>query len=688
MLCSLIRFRRHAPFHHTLHSLLPINRFSSSSSGSAAAAMVAHAKDEAYLSAAIPKRVRLFETIQAEQRTQRLSLSPDPIKVTLPDGNVKDAKKWLSTPLDVAREISKNLANSALIAKVNGVLWDMTRPLEDDCQLQIFKFDDDEGRDTFWHSSAHILGQSLETEYGCKLCIGPCTTRGEGFYYDAFYGDLGLNDDHFKQIEAGALKAVAIEIINDLPADKTITVYRCGPLVDLCRGPHIPNTSFVKAIACLKASSAYWRGDKDRESLQRVYGISYPDQKSLKEYLHRLEEAKKYDHRILGVKQELILHHEWSPGSWFFLPHGARIYNKLMDFIRNQYRDRGYQEVISPNVFNMDLWVQSGHAANYREDMFILEVDKQEFGLKPMNCPGHCLMFKHRVRSYRELPLRFADFGVLHRNEASGALSGLTRVRRFQQDDAHIFCRESQIKDEVRNGLNFINYVYKIFGFTYELKLSTRPEKYLGDIATWDKAESALKEALDDFGKPWQLNEGDGAFYGPKIDISVSDALSRKFQCATLQLDFQLPDRFKLEFSAEDEAKIERPVMIHRAILGSVERMFAILLEHYKGKWPFWLSPRQAIVCPVSEKSQSYALQVRDQIHQAGYHVDADTTDRKIQKKVREAQLAQYNFILVVGEEEANSGQVSVRVRDLAEHKVMSIEKLLEHFRDKAAAFE
>ncbi|KHN00337.1 Threonine--tRNA ligase, mitochondrial [Glycine soja] len=725
MLCSLIRFRRYAPSYRTLHSLFPtINRFSSSVS-SASAAMVAHAKDEAYLSATIPKRIRLFETILAEQHTQRLSLSPDPIKVTLPDGSVKEAKKWHTTPLDVAREISKNLANSALIAKVNGVLWDMTRPLEDDCQLQIFKFDDDEGRDTFWHSSAHILGQSLETEYGCKLCIGPCTTRGEGFYYDAFYGELGLNDDHFKQIEAGALKAVAekqpferievtrdqalemfsdnkfkasitffffcrswVEIINDLPADKTITVYRCGPLVDLCRGPHIPNTSFVKAIACLKASSAYWRGDKDRESLQRVYGISYPDQKSLKEYLHRLEEAKKYDHRILGVKQELILHHEWSPGSWFFLPQGTRIYNKLMDFIRNQYRDRGYQEVISPNVFNMELWVQSGHAANYREDMFILEVDKQEFGLKPMNCPGHCLMFKHRVRSYRELPLRFADFGVLHRNEASGALSGLTRVRRFQQDDAHIFCRESQIKDEVRNSLNFINYVYKIFGFTYELKLSTRPEKYLGDIATWDKAESALKEALDDFGKPWQLNEGDGAFYGPKIDISVSDALGRKFQCATLQLDFQLPDRFKLEFSAEDEAKIERPVMIHRAILGSVERMFAILLEHYKGKWPFWLSPRQAIVCPVSEKSQAYALQVRDQIHQAGYYVDADTTDRKIQKKVREAQLAQYNYILVVGEEEANTGQVSVRVRDLAEHKVMSIEKLLEHFRDKAAAFE
>ncbi|CAJ2647602.1 unnamed protein product [Trifolium pratense] len=674
--------------------------------------VVAHPKDDAYLSATIPKRIQLFESIQAEQQTRRLSLSPDPIKVTLPDGTVKEANKWQTTPFDIAREISKNLANNALIAKVNDVLWDMNRPLEEDSKLQIFKFEDDEGRDTFWHSSAHILGQSLETEYGCKLCIGPCTTRGEGFYYDAFYGELSLNEDHFKQIKDGALKAVKdkqpferievtrdqaleifsdnkfkVEIINDLPADKTITVYRCGPLIDLCRGPHIPNTSFVKAIECLKASSAYWRGDKDRESLQRVYGISFPDQKRLTEYLNRLAEAKKYDHRIVGVKQELIYHHEWSPGSWFFLPHGARIYNKLMNFIRDQYRDRGYQEVISPNVFNIELWNTSGHAEKYKDDMFVLEIDKQEFGLKPMNCPGHCLMFKHRVRSYRELPLRFADFGVLHRNEASGALSGLTRVRRFQQDDAHIFCMESQVKDEVRNALNFIDYVYQIFGFTYELKLSTKPENALGDDATWERAENALKEALDEFGKPWQLNEGDGAFYGPKIDISVSDALSRKFQCATLQLDFQLPDRFKLEFSAEDEAKIERPVMIHRAILGSVERMFAILLEHYKGKWPFWLSPRQAILCPVSEKSQAYALQVRDQIHQAGYYVDADTTDRKIQKKVREAQLAQYNYILVVGEEEANTGQVSVRVRDKADHSVMNIENLLKHFKDEVAAF-
>ncbi|XP_022733882.1 threonine--tRNA ligase, mitochondrial 1-like isoform X3 [Durio zibethinus] len=580
-----------------------------------------HPKDEPYLNQVIEKRIKIFQSLQSQQQSHLQSLPHDPIKITLPDGSIKEGKKWVSSPMDIAQGISKSLAANALISSVNGVLWDMNRPLEDDCELKIFTFDSDEGRDTFWHSSAHILGQSLESIYGCKLCIGPCTTRGEGFYYDAFYADLGLNEDHFKQIEAGALKAVAekqpferievtreqaieifsennfkVEIINDLPVDKTITVYRCGPLVDLCRGPHIPNTSFVKAFACLKASSAYWRGNKDRESLQRVYGISYPDQKRLK-------------------------------------------------------------------------------------------IEKQEFGLKPMNCPGHCLMFQHRVRSYRELPLRLADFGVLHRNEASGALTGLTRVRRFQQDDAHIFCRESQIKEEVKGVLEFIDYAYTVFGFTYELKLSTRPEKYLGDLATWERAEAALTEALNLSGKPWQINEGDGAFYGPKIDISVSDALNRKFQCATLQLDFQLPERFKLEYSAEDEAKREKPVMIHRAILGSVERMFAILLEHYKGKWPFWLSPRQAIVCPVSEKSENYAIEVQDRIHEAGYYVDIDMTDRRIQKKVREAQLAQYNYILVVGEEELETKQVSVRVRDKADLSTMSIEGLLQHFQAETAAF-
>ncbi|ONH90792.1 hypothetical protein PRUPE_8G074400 [Prunus persica] len=660
-----------------------------------------HAKD--YLMVDIPKRNKLFESIQAEQRAARQSHpSFDPIRITLPDGKVKEGKKWITSPFEIASEISKSLASNALISEVNGVLWDMNRPLEGDAELRILtldSFDNNEDvRHTFWHSSSHILGQALEMEYGCRLCIGPCarigtrldlcTTSKEGFYYDAFHGDYGLNDEHFKKIESTAEMAIKVEIINGLPADQTITVYRCGPLVDLCRGPHIPNASFIKAFKCLKASAAYWRGNKDRESLQRVYGISYPDKKRLQTHMHKLEEAKKYDHRVLGKNQELFFFDPVSPGSCFFLPKGARIYNKLMEFIKKQYRERGYEEVISPNLYNMKLWETSGHAEKYKDNMFLVEIEKQEFGLKPMNCPGHCVMFQHRNRSYRELPLRMADFGVLHRNEASGALTGLTRVRRFQQDDAHIFCRESQVKDEVRGVLEFIEYTYNIFGFTFMLKLSTMPESHMGDLATWKKAEAALKEALIEFGKPWEVNEGDGAFYGPKIDITVSDALNRDHQLATLQLDFQLPDRFKLYYSAEGEdGKMERPVMIHRAVLGSVERMLAVLLEHYKGKWPFWLSPRQAIVCPVSHTALPYALQVRDQLHQAGYYVDVDTSDKTIQKKVRQAQMAQYNYILVVGAEEVQNGQVSVRVRDKGDVTVMSMEGLLQHFEDQVEAF-
>ncbi|RCV24969.1 hypothetical protein SETIT_5G129000v2 [Setaria italica] len=679
----------------------------------AAASALVVTRDDSYLEAVTQTRIRKFEEIQARQALERLNIGGELIKVTLPDGAIKEGKKLITTPMDIAKEISSGLAASCLIAKVDETLWDMGRPLEGDCKLQLFKFDSNEGRDTFWHSSAHILGESLERVYGCKLCIGPCTTRGEGFYYDAYYNDLTLNEEHFGIIESQAQKAVAekqpferievsraealemfaenkfkVEIINELPEDKTITVYRCGPLVDLCRGPHIPNTSFVKAFACLKASSSYWRGKADRESLQRVYGISFPDSKRLKEYKHFLEEAKKRDHRTLGLAQELFFFHPLSPGSCFFLPHGARVYNKLMDFMRQQYRDRGYQEVLSPNIYNMQLWETSGHAANYKENMFVFEIEKQEFGLKPMNCPGHCLMFNNRVRSYRELPLRMADFGVLHRNELSGALTGLTRVRRFQQDDAHIFCREDQIKDEVKGVLEFINYVYEIFGFKYELELSTRPEKYLGDIETWNKPEQQLTEALNEFGMPWQINEGDGAFYGPKIDIGVFDALKRKFQCATLQLDFQLPLRFKLSYSAEDEAKIERPVMIHRAILGSVERMFAILLEHYNGKWPLWLSPRQAIVCSVSSGSVEYAKQVLARLHEAGFHVDIDMSDRTIQKKVREAQVAQFNYTLVVGAQEAETGNVSVRVRGSDGLATMSLDGLITRFREEIAAFK
>ncbi|KAK3200546.1 hypothetical protein Dsin_023961 [Dipteronia sinensis] len=556
----------------------------------------------------------------------------------------------------------------------------MYRPLEGDCELELFSFDSDEGRDAFWHSSAHILGQVLEMKYGCKLCIGPCSRRGDlqGFYYDAFYGDLALNEAHFESIESGFKQAVKesqpferievtreqalemfsdntfkVEIINDLPVDKAITVYRCGDLVDLCRGPHIPNTSFVKAFA------SYWRGNKDRDSLQRVYGISYPDKKQLNEYNEMRREAEKYDHRVLGKKQELFFTHHYSPGSWFFKPHGYEIYEKLMKFIKVQYRDRGYKVISSPDMYNMELWKTSGHAANYMENMYSFNNGGQEFAMKPMNCPGHCLMFEQLVHSYNELPLRLADFGVLHRKEASGALSGLTRVTKFQQ--VYIGLLSLILIDddyEVRGVLEFIEYAYNVFGLNYELKLSTRPEKYVGKLETWEKAEAALKDALNEFGKPWQL-------------------------------DFQLPLRFKLEYLAEGGKRKETPVMIHGSVLGSFERMIAILLEHYKGKWPFWLSPRQAIVIPVSEKSMSYARQVMDQIDRARYCVDVDLSDRKIQKKVFEAQLAQYNFILVVGEEEAKTGQVSVRQRDKADKDrlVMTMETLLQHFKKAKRGF-
>jgi len=375
--------------------------------------------------------------------------------------------------------------------------------------------------------------------------------------------------------------------------------------------------------------------------------------------------AAERDHRLIGKNQELFFFHPLSPGSAFFLPHGARIYNRLIEFLRNEYRVRGFTEVISPNMYNSKLWETSGHWANYQENMFTFQVDKEPFALKPMNCPGHCLMFGHRNRSYRELPLRFADFGVLHRNEASGALTGLTRVRRFQQDDAHIFCRADQIKVEITNALKFMQHVYGIFGFDFDLELSTRPEKFLGEPSLWDQAEKQLAEVLDDYkaesGKTWKLNPGDGAFYGPKIDIHIQDALRRSHQCATIQLDFQLPIRFNLEYIDEQDSK--RPVMIHRAILGSVERMFAILIEHTGGKWPFWISPRQAMVVPVSDKYFDYAQTVRDAFNDAGFYTDVDTTDKSLQKKIRESQLAQYNYIFVVGDEEVKDSSINVRTR-------------------------
>ena len=401
-------------------------------------------------------------------------------------------------------------------------------------------------------------------------------------------------------------------------------------------------------------------------------------------------QAKERDHRRIAAKQELIMFHDLSAGSAFWLPHGARIYNKLIDFIKSQYWKRGYDEVITPNIFNLDLWHQSGHAKHYKDAMFCFDVEGQEWAMKPMNCPGHCLMFKSAIRSWRDLPIRYADFGVLHRNELSGALSGLTRVRRFQQDDAHIFCREDQIESEVLGALNFMKEVYDIFGMSYKLELSTRPAKALGDIALWQTAEKALANAMDAFSGPgtWRENPGDGAFYGPKIDIKVMDAMDRVHQCATIQLDFQLPIRFELQYSAPGSGEFARPVIVHRAMLGSVERMFAVLCEHFGGKWPLWLSPRQVMLVPVHAEFFEYCEKVRDRLHNEGFYVDVDTSKNTFQKKVRNAQISQYNFQFVVGKAEVANESVNIRTRENKVEGEMKVDDMVEMLKKLRAEYK
>lgn len=657
----------------------------------------------------IAERNALFDKLQVEYNDKVSALPRVPLKIVLKDGSIKEAISWETTPMDIARAISKSLGDRLCIAKVNGQLWDLDRPFEgsenEELSLQLCDFDTEEGKKVFWHSSAHVLGEACECNMGAHICLGPPTE--DGFFYEFSTGDSmkkqeEREDKTISQADFPALEGVAKAVIkekqkferlvmskedllkmfhyskyktylvqNKIPDGGASTVYRCGKLIDLCVGPHIPHTGRIKAFKLLKNSSCYFLGESDNDSLQRVYGVSFPDKKLMDAHLKFLEEAAMRDHRRIGREQELFHFHEMSPGSCFWLPHGTRIYNTLVDLMRTEYRKRGYEEVITPNMYNSKLWETSGHWANYKENMFSFEVEKETYGLKPMNCPGHCLMFKSRERSYRELPWRVADFGVIHRNEFSGALSGLTRVRRFQQDDAHIFCRQDQIESEIANIFKFLEFVYGVFGFEFKMELSTRPEKYVGELETWNSAEAKLQSALESWGGKWEINPGDGAFYGPKIDIMISDALRRWHQCATIQLDFQLPNRFELEFKGKDNEtdSYERPVMIHRAILGSVERMTAILTEHFAGKWPFWLSPRQVLVVPVGVKYQDYAQEVRDKLHDAGFYADVDLSGNTLQKKVRNGQMLKYNFIFIVGEQEMVENSVNIRNRDIMDQQ-------------------
>ncbi|KAL4687975.1 hypothetical protein H8957_004728 [Semnopithecus entellus] len=641
----------------------------------------------------IKERLKLFEILKKDHQLLlyiygKKEDTSNIITVRVADGQTVQGEVWKTTPYQVAAEISQELAESTVIAKVNGELWDLDRPLEGDSSLELLTFDNEEAQAVYWHSSAHILGEAMELYYGGHLCYGPPIENG--FYYDMFIEDRAVSSTELSALEniceaiikekqpferLEVSKEILLEmfkynkfkcrILNEKVDTATTTVYRCGPLIDLCKGPHVRHTGKIKTIKIFKNSSTYWEGNPEMETLQRIYGISFPDNKMMRTWEKLQEEAKNRDHRKIGKEQELFFFHDLSPGSCFFLPRGAFIYNTLTDFIREEYHKRDFMEVLSPNMYNSKLWEASGHWQHYSENMFTFEIEKDTFALKPMNCPGHCLMFAHRPRSWREMPMRFADFGVLHRNELSGTLSGLTRVRRFQQDDAHIFCTVEQIEEEIKGCLQFLQSVYSTFGFSFQLNLSTRPENFLGEIEMWNEAEKQLQNSLMEFGEPWKMNPGDGAFYGPKIDIKIKDAIGRYHQCATIQLDFQLPIRFNLTYVSKDGDDKKRPVIIHRAILGSVERMIAILSENYGGKWPFWLSPRQVMVIPVGPTCEKYALQVKSEMFKEGFMADVDLDHNcTLNKKIRNAQLAQYNFILVVGEKEKINNAVNVRTRD------------------------
>lgn len=622
------------------------------------------------------------------------------IKITLPDGTSKDFTKGI-TGAEIAQAIGPRLAKAALAVKVNGELWDLSRPIEKDASVNVLTFDDAEGKQAFWHTSAHVLAQAvLELWPDVLRTIGPAIENG--FYFD-FYRKEPFTPEDLVEIESTMQGIVGrklrlvrkdlsvkeakayyknnkfkIELIDEFTKDgqKTVSFYQQGDYMDLCKGGHVEGVEGIKAIKLTKISSAYWRGDSKRESLQRIYGISFPQQKMLDEYLHMLEEAEKRDHRKIGTQLDLFSFHDVSPGSPFFHPKGVVIFNTLVNFMREQYKKRGYQEVITPQLFHKQLWETSGHWEHYKDNMFLTQMDGQEGAIKAMNCPTHILIYKTKVRSYRELPLRFADFGALHRNEVKGTLGGLFRVRRLQQDDAHIFCAREQIESEVHNIIDFVKEVYGLFGFDFHVELSTKPENALGDAELWQRAEGALKAALEHAGMTYKVNPGDGAFYGPKIDFHIKDALGRSWQCATIQLDFNQPQRFEVEYDGVDGRK-HTAVMVHRALLGSLERFMGILIEHYAGKFPLWLNPNQVVLLPIADRHNEYSQKVAAQMREAGLRVTIDDSSETTNKKVREAQLQQYNYILVVGDKEVQNGTVNVRTRDEKVHGERKVEAVV-----------
>jgi threonyl-tRNA synthetase len=635
------------------------------------------------------------------------------INITFPDGNVRQYEKG-TTAMQIAESISSGLARNVLSAKINGEVWDATRPIETDATISLLTWNDKEGKNTFWHSSAHLMAEALEALYpGIKFGIGPPIDNG--FYYDVDTGDRTLStadlpkiEEKMKELarqkntfirkEVAKADAIAyfkekgdeykIELLEELE-DGTITFYEQGGFVDLCRGPHIPDTGKIKAVKLMNVAGAYWRGDEKRQQMTRIYGVTFPKQKELKEYLELLEEAKKRDHRKLGAELELFMFSERvGSGLPIWLPKGNALRERLMNFLKEEQEKRGYQLVATPHIGHKHLYETSGHYEKYGEDSFqpiSTPREGEEFLLKPMNCPHHCEIYAHRPHSYKELPLRIAEFGTVYRYEQSGELHGLSRVRGFTQDDAHIFCTPAQLKDEFLNVLDLTTVVLNKMGFeNFTAQISLRdpgnPEKYIGTDENWENAERAIIEATAEVGLETVTEMGEAAFYGPKLDFMVKDALGRSWQLGTIQVDYNLPDRFELEYIGSDNSS-HRPVMIHRAPFGSMERFISILIEHTGGKFPLWLTPEQFTILPISEKYEGYCQEVLDQLATHDIRGTIDNRNETIGRKIRDTELRKIPFMLIVGEKEAEEGTVSVRRQGEGDMGAMSLDAFIEHFK-------
>ena len=621
--------------------------------------------------------------------------------ITLKDGSTKEYSEPKSI-IEIAADISEGLARMACAGEVNGEVEDLRTVIDKDCNLSILTFNDEGGKAAFRHTTSHIMAQAIKRLYPeTKLAIGP--SIADGFYYDVDR-DTPLTSEDLEKIEAEMKKIVKedlklerfelpraeaiafmkekeepykVELIEDLPEDAVISFYRQGEFTDLCAGPHLMSTKPVKAFKLTSLAGAYWRGSEKNKMLQRIYGTAFTKKAELEEYLHMIEEAKKRDHRKLGKELGLFMMSEDGPGFPFFLPKGMDLKNALMDYWREIHRKAGYVEISTPIILNRRLWETSGHWDHYKENMYTTVIDEEDYAIKPMNCPGGVLVYKSEPRSYRDLPLRLAEVGLVHRHEKSGQLHGLMRVRCFNQDDAHIFMTPEQIKDEIKGVANLIDQVYKLFGFKYHVELSTRPEDSMGSDEDWEMATEGLRSALEELGLPYVVNEGDGAFYGPKIDFHLEDSIGRTWQCGTIQLDFQLPQRFELEYTGADGEK-HRPIMIHRVVFGSIERFIGILIEHFAGAFPTWLAPVQVKILPISDKYADYSKEVLDKLTEAGIRAEMDTRSEKIGYKIREAQTQKIPYMLVVGQKEEEEKTVSVRSRFAGDEGASSVESFIE----------